>query len=70
MAMTGRVMSPGACVDGRTLERGSLEGLDAAIALQHADAGRFLEAAGDLLDTGPTGTNVTDVVIGLKLADV
>jgi hydroxypyruvate reductase len=60
----------GACVDGQTLERGSLEGLDADIALQRADAGRFLEAAGDLLDTGPTGTNVTDVVIGLKLADV
>jgi len=60
----------GACVDGRTLERGSLAGLDAAVALQCADAGRFLEAAGDLLDTGPTGTNVTDVVIGLKLADV
>ncbi len=60
----------GACVDGRTLERGSSEGLDAATALQRADAGHFLEAAGDLLDTGPTGTNVTDVVIGLKLADV
>jgi hydroxypyruvate reductase len=60
----------GACVDGRTLERGGLEGFDASSALQCADAGRFLEAAGDLLDTGPTGTNVTDVVIGLKLADV
>ncbi len=60
----------GACVDGQTLERGSLEGLDAASALQRADAGHFLEAAGDLLDTGPTGTNVTDVVMGLKLADV
>ncbi|MBI5040347.1 MAG: DUF4147 domain-containing protein [Gammaproteobacteria bacterium] len=59
----------GACVDGRTLARGTLDGLDAASALQQADAGRFLEAAGDLLDTGPTGTNVTDVVIGLKTVE-
>lgn len=59
----------GVCVDGHTLERGSLDGLDADIALRQADAGRFLEAAGDLLDTGPTGTNVTDVVIGLKTHD-
>ncbi|MBI5461154.1 MAG: DUF4147 domain-containing protein [Gammaproteobacteria bacterium] len=56
----------GACVDGQTIERGTVEGFDADIALMQADAGRFLEAAGDLLDTGPTGTNVTDVVIGLK----
>lgn len=56
----------GACVDGGTLARGALEGLDALTALRQADAGRFLEAAGDLLDTGPTGTNVNDVVIGLK----
>lgn len=57
----------GACVDGQTLARGRLERLDAATALARADAGRFLAAAGDLLDTGPTGTNVTDLVIGLKL---
>lgn len=56
----------GACVDGGSVARGSAEGLDASTALQQADAGRFLEAAGDLIDTGPTGTNVTDLVIGLK----
>lgn len=58
----------GACIDGQTIARGSQEGLDASIALRLADAGRFLEAAGDLIDTGPTGTNVTDLVIGLKVA--
>lgn len=56
----------GACVDGQTLARGRAEGLDARNALAQADAGGFLAAAGDLLDTGPTGTNVTDVVIGIK----
>ncbi|MBU2477992.1 MAG: MOFRL family protein, partial [Gammaproteobacteria bacterium] len=37
-------------------------------ALKRADAGAFLEACGDLLETGPTGTNVTDLVIALKHA--
>lgn len=58
----------GACVDGGTLARGRAAGLDAASALARADAGRFLAAAGDLIDTGPTGTNVTDVVIGIRIA--
>jgi hydroxypyruvate reductase len=58
----------GACVDGETLARGGQEGLNASTALRQADAGRFLEAAGDLIDTGPTGTNVTDLVVGLKAA--
>jgi hydroxypyruvate reductase len=35
--------------------------------LQNADAGRCLAASGDLLVTGPTGTNVMDIMIGMKL---
>ncbi|MEJ2455922.1 MAG: DUF4147 domain-containing protein [Candidatus Thiodiazotropha sp.] len=58
----------GALVDGQTLSRGELEGQDAARALAAADAGRFLEASGDLITTGPTGTNVMDLVIGLKIS--
>ena len=55
----------GAVVDGGTVSRGG--GRQAALdALRHADAGSFLEASGDLLLTGPTGTNVMDMVIGLK----
>ncbi len=56
----------GAIVDGGTLARGRAAGLDADEALATADAGRFLEASGDLLHTGPTGTNVGDLVIGLR----
>ncbi|WJW74507.1 DUF4147 domain-containing protein [Thiohalobacter sp. IOR34] len=56
----------GALVDGATLARGQAEGLDAGLALAGADAGSFLAAAGDLIDTGPTGTNVTDLVIACK----
>jgi hydroxypyruvate reductase len=63
----GPTRNAGALVDGTTLERGEQQGLDAAAALAHADSGTFLEAAGDLVRTGPTGTNVTDLLIGLKL---
>jgi hypothetical protein len=35
--------------------------------LDTADSGAALAAAGDLIHTGPTGTNVGDLVIGLKL---
>ena len=56
----------GALVDAGTVGRARLGGSDPEGALEHADAGTCLEAAGDLLQTGPTGTNVMDVVIGLK----
>jgi hydroxypyruvate reductase len=56
----------GAIVDSTTVERGTLGGFDADDCLVRADSGRFLEAAGDLLHTGPTGTNVGDLVLGLK----
>lgn len=66
----GPTEDAGAIVDGGTLARGQAEGLDAGAALAGADSGRFLEASGDLLSTGPTGTNVTDLVIGLKWREV
>lgn len=56
----------GAIVDGRTLSRGELSGLDYERCLANADSGTFLEAAGDLISTGPTGTNVMDLVIAIK----
>jgi hydroxypyruvate reductase len=42
------------------------KGLSAHQSLKSAGAGRFLEASGDLIRTGPTGTNVMDIVIGLR----
>lgn len=56
----------GALVDGGTISRGELAGLDAVDALRRADAGGFLEASGDLVSTGATGTNVRDLVIAIK----
>lgn len=58
----------GAMVDGGTVARGRLGGLDPDSALRCADSGSFLESAGDLVNTGPTGTNVMDLIIGWKSA--
>jgi hydroxypyruvate reductase len=63
----GPTPDAGALVDGGTIARGVAEGLDADTALARADAGTFLEASGDLIQTGPTGTNVMDLVLGLHL---
>ncbi len=62
----GPTADAGALVDCETVDRGRRLGLDPELSLQQADAGRFLEASGDLIHTGPTGTNVTDLVIGLN----
>ena len=53
----------GALVDGKTLARGKQKGFDAEQCLEKADAGRFLAASDDLIVTGPTGTNVMDILI-------
>jgi glycerate 2-kinase len=58
----------GALVDAETCARLALAELDADQCLKRADSGRALAASGDLLHTGPTGTNVGDLVIGLKLS--
>jgi hydroxypyruvate reductase len=58
----------GAIVDDSTCARGAEAGLDAPSHLLRADSGTFLEECGDLLHTGPTNTNVGDLVLGLKEA--
>jgi hydroxypyruvate reductase len=58
----------GAVVDAESCARVTLAGLDADACLAQADSGRALAASGDLVHTGPTGTNVGDLVVGLKLA--
>ncbi|MFZ0789512.1 MAG: DUF4147 domain-containing protein [Chromatiaceae bacterium] len=62
----GDTQDAGALVDGGTLERAAVDGLDARDCLVRADSGSLLAASGDLIHTGPTGTNVMDLVLGLK----
>ncbi|MGH8403236.1 MAG: MOFRL family protein, partial [Gammaproteobacteria bacterium] len=56
----------GALVDGGSIARGEDAGLDARDCMARADTGSFLEASGDLVYTGPTGTNVMDLIIASK----
>ncbi len=55
----------GALVDGATISRGESE-ISADACLKAFDSGAFLEASGDLINTGPTGTNVMDLMLGIK----
>jgi hydroxypyruvate reductase len=57
----GPTDAAGALADGLTLARARALGLDAAAALERNDSYRFFDAVGDLIRTGPTGTNVMDV---------
>ncbi|WP_197512987.1 glycerate kinase type-2 family protein [Acidihalobacter aeolianus] len=66
----GPTSDAGALVDGGSIERGCAGGLDPDVALERADAGSFLAVSGDLISTGPTGTNVMDLVIGLCVGSV
>jgi hydroxypyruvate reductase len=63
----GASSDAGALVDAGTCQRGRDAGCAPDAALERADSGTFLEAAGDLLHTGPTLTNVGDLVLGLRL---
>ena len=58
----------GALVDAETCARLTLANVDTEASLRRADSGTALAASGDLVHTGPTGTNVGDLVIGLKLS--
>jgi len=64
----GPTEDAGGVVDGETVARISLGGLDADRCLVRADSNAALAASGDLVHTGPTGTNVGDLVIGLNLS--
>jgi len=56
----------GAIVDGETVKRAADSGIDPAAALATANSGHLLEATGDLVNTGNTGTNVGDIVLALR----
>jgi hydroxypyruvate reductase len=61
----GPTDAAGAVAYADTLERARALGLEAGEFLARNDSYRFFEALGDLVMTGPTGTNVADVVVAL-----
>jgi hydroxypyruvate reductase len=58
----GPTDAAGAVVTGESARRAESLGLDAPGHLSRNDAYPFFQALGDLLQTGPTGTNVNDLV--------
>jgi hydroxypyruvate reductase len=61
----GPTDAAGAIVDSSSISRASKLGLDATAFLNRNDSYNFHARTGDLLMTGRTGTNVTDLLIGL-----
>lgn len=57
----GPTDAAGAMADGTTLARAEVLGLSAPAYLRNNDSYHFFEATGDLIKTGPTGTNVADI---------
>jgi hydroxypyruvate reductase len=57
----------GAFADGTTISRAAALGLSPEAHLDRNDAYPFLQALSDLVVTGPTGTNVTDIAIGIAV---
>lgn len=62
----GPTDAAGALADNTTLQRAEAAGLDAHAFLENNDAYHFFRALNDLVITGPTNTNVNDLMIVLR----
>jgi glycerate 2-kinase len=65
-ALTG---AAGAIADAGIGRRARAAGVDPAAALAHNDSLAVFEAAGGLVVTGPTGTNVNDLYLAVRVGD-
>jgi len=61
----GPTDAAGAFADGATVARAAELGVDAQLFLARHDAYRFFKQVGDLIVTGPTRTNVNDLILAL-----
>lgn len=62
----GHANAAGAIVDSATRDRLAAANVNIIEAIRNNDAATALKASGDLLETGPTGTNVNDVYIAMR----
>ena len=68
--MDGPTDAAGAIVDRYTLKRARHLGLDPEKYLAANDSYNFFLKLGDLIFTGPTGTNVNDISVSITLKDL
>jgi hydroxypyruvate reductase len=61
----GPTDAAGAFADGNLVARAISSGLDPQVMLDRNDSYSLFERTGDLFQTGPTGTNVMDLILGL-----
>ncbi len=64
----GPTSAAGAIADGTTIARAEILGLDAQRSLRNNSSHALFKRVGDALVTGPTGTNVNDIYVALKVA--
>lgn len=62
----GLTSATGAVVDSQTISRGEEQNLNAAEFLTNADSNSYFKEVGGLIETGATGTNVMDLVLGIR----
>jgi hydroxypyruvate reductase len=61
----GPTDAAGAVISGETITKARAKGLEPEIALNENNSYPILDALGSLIKTGPTGTNLNDLVVGL-----
>lgn len=65
----GAADAAGAIADPETCTRGCEQGADARKTLRNNDSATYFRRTGGVVQTGPTGTNVNDVYIAVRLRD-
>jgi glycerate-2-kinase len=63
----GNSGAAGAIADGGTVGRARAAGVDPVDALRRNDSATVIRATGGLVETGPTGTNVNDVYLAVRI---
>ncbi len=64
--LDGSTEAAGALIDSSTLQRAKLAGVDPDEYLDRNDSYDFFRRTGDLIITGPTGTNVNDIWVSVR----
>ncbi|HEV2073327.1 MAG TPA: DUF4147 domain-containing protein [Thermomicrobiales bacterium] len=63
----GSADAAGAIADPETVARGRLAGVEPSTSLANSDSASYFRKAGGLVVTGPSGTNVNDVYIAVRI---